>query len=261
MDPKKVSRRNFLRMTSAGAALSAMPGILEAKQGPSLNVLGANERIRVACVGFSDRFRYSLMPCFKRWKDELNFDMVGLADLWSKRREVGKATLEKEFGHPIELFTSDEDLFARAKDIDAVIISTADFQHAFHARHAVEAGYDAYCEKPMAEDMDAANALWDAVKAKRKAGFAKGAVFQIGSQRRSSPQYHIANDFIRSGKFGKITYVDLCWNVNQSRRWRRPEALVNSLKEADTNWKMWLLDRPMVDFDPRKYLEFRTFWP
>lgn len=256
-----VSRRTFLKTATAGAAVSAMPSILQAQQAPSLNVIGANDRVRVACVGLSDRFRGSLLPCFKHWQKELNFDMVALADLWSKRRTQGKALLEKEFGHAIDLYHSDEDLFARAKDVDAVIISTADFQHAFHARHAVEAGFDAYCEKPMAEDMGAANALLDAVNKKRAAGFAKGAVLQIGSQRRSSPSYHIANDYIRSGKFGKITYVDLCWNVNQNRRWRRPESLVASLKEQDTDWKKWLLDRPMVAFDPRKYLEFRTFWP
>jgi len=33
------------------------------------------------------------------------------------------------------------------------------------------------------------------------------------------------------------------------------------LQEADTDWKKWLLDRPQVAFDPRKYLEFRLFWP
>ncbi|MCX6997986.1 MAG: gfo/Idh/MocA family oxidoreductase, partial [Kiritimatiellaeota bacterium] len=72
--------------------------------------------------------------------------------------------------------------------------------------------------------------------------------------------YHIANEYIRSGQFGAITYVDLCWNVNQPKRWRRGD-LPAQLKESDTNWKMWLLDRPAVSFDPRKYLEFRLFWP
>lgn len=72
---------------------------------------------------------------------DLNFDMVALADLWSKRREDGKADLSKAFGHDMRgPYTSGEDLYERGKDVDAVIISTADFQHAFHARHAVEAG-------------------------------------------------------------------------------------------------------------------------
>jgi predicted dehydrogenase len=54
--------------------------------------------------------------------------------------------------------------------------------------------------------------------------------------------------------------VELTWNVNQPGRWRRP-ALVPQLKEEDTDWKRWLLNRPYENFDARKYLEFRLFWP
>jgi predicted dehydrogenase len=36
---------------------------------------------------------------------------------------------------------------------------------------------------------------------------------------------------------------------------------VPKLREADTDWKRFLLNRPFEPFDPRKYLEFRLFWP
>jgi len=249
----KINRRNFTKL--AGAAALA---------GPSLNVLGANDRVRVACVGYSDRFRGSLLPTFMAAQKDLNFDLVAVADLWKKRLyENAKPELEQKLGHAVETYTSDIDLYENGKDIDAVIISTADFQHAQHATHAVNAGKDAYCEKPMAEDMYSANMLKDAVDAKRNAGFAPGAVLQIGSQRRSGAAYHAAKEYIHSGKFGNISFIDLCWNVNQSRRWRRDEKLVASLKKEDIDWNMWLLDRDPDEykFDPRKYLEFRLFWP
>jgi len=83
---------------------------------------------------------------------------------------------------------------------------------------------------------------------------------QIGSQRRSGPNYFAARDFIQSGKFGPIVMVELTWNVNQPGRWRRPE-LVAKLKEEDTDWKRYLINRPYEAFDPRHYLEFRLFWP
>jgi predicted dehydrogenase len=54
--------------------------------------------------------------------------------------------------------------------------------------------------------------------------------------------------------------VELTWNVNQPGRWRRP-SLVGQLKQEDTDWTRWLLNRPHDTFDPRKYLEFRLFWP
>ena len=253
-----ITRREFCK-TTAGLA-----GIIAAGAAPSLYAAGANERIRVACVGFSDRFRQSLLPSFFNHNKELNFDLVAVADLWKKRLyEDAKPNLEKWLGHSVETYRSDVELYEKAKDIDAVIVSTADFQHAQHAVHAANAGKDAYCEKPIAEDMYSANLLLDTINAKRKAGFAPGAVLQIGSQRRSGAAYHAAKEYLNSGKFGKLTYVDLCWNVNQSRRWRRSEELVKSLKREDVDWNMWLLDRDPAEnpFDPRKYLEFRLFWP
>jgi predicted dehydrogenase len=255
-----MTRRNFVKTASAATVFAGLPGALKAQQAPSQGVLGANSRVRVACIGFSDRFKDSLLPAFLKSKAELNFDLVALAELWRLRREEGRARLETELGHPIAVYDSDEDLYARAKDVDAVILSTADFQHARHTVHAVKAGLDAYTEKPLAEDMDSANAALDAVRAARAAGGRGGAVVQVGSQRRSGRAYHFANDYIRSGAFGDIAYVDLCWNVNQPQRWRRGD-LPAQLKAEDTNWKLWLLDRPRVAFDPRKYCEYRLFWP
>lgn len=255
---EKTTRREFVK----GAA--GMAGIIAAGAAPSLYAAGANDRVRVACVGYADRFCQSLLPSFRASMKDLNFDLVAVADLWKKRLyERAKPELEKKMGHKIETYTSDIDLYENGKDIDAVIIATADFQHAQHAVHAVNAGKDAYCEKPLAEDMYSANMVLDAVRAKRALGYAPGSVLQIGSQRRSGPAYHAAKDYIQSGKFGNITFVDLCWNVNQPRRWRRSEDLVKSLKKEDIDWNMWLLDRDPDEykFDPRKYLEFRLFWP
>ncbi|MFA7173405.1 MAG: Gfo/Idh/MocA family oxidoreductase [Kiritimatiellia bacterium] len=254
------TRRQFVKAMSAGATLTALPGIIRAQQAPSLNVIGANSRINVACVGFSNRFKDALLPSFLKLKDELNFDIVALADLWSVRREEGSAYLKEKLGHEVDVYASDEELYEKAKNIDAVIISTADFQHAQHSVHAVKAGKDSYTEKPMSEDMRSANALFDAVTEARKANNRGGAVVQVGTQFRSSAEYRVAYDYIRSGKFGDITYVDLCRNGNDPTRWRR-SGLTPKLKESDIDWRKWLLDRPVVPFDARKYLEFRLFWP
>ena len=85
-------------------------------------------------------------------------------------------------------------------------------------------------------------------------------IVQIGSQRRSGANYQAAEQFIREGKFGPITMVELTWNVNQPGRWRRP-ALVAQLQEKDTDWKRFILNRPYENFQARKYLEYRLFWP
>jgi predicted dehydrogenase len=243
----KRSRRNFLKQSSL-AALGAIA--FSAKS--YANIIGANDRVRVGVVGFSDRFRSSLLPSFTNHHKELNFDIVAVSDLWKKRREEGMAVLKEKMGHDIKGCMNNDELYS-TKDIDAVIISTADFQHALHTIEAVKAGCDTYTEKPFAETMEDNRAALKAVRESKK-------IVQIGSQRRSGGNYHAANDFIRSGKFGNVTMVELTWNVNQPGRWRRP-GLVAELREADTDWKRFLMNRPVEPFDPRKYLEYRLFWP
>jgi len=104
-----------------------------------------------------------------------------------------------------------------------------------------------------------ANTMADAHEI-RKAVHETGKIVQIGTQRRSARNYQRAYEFIRSGGFGDIVAVEMTWNVNQPGRWRRPD-LVATLREEDTDWKRFLVNRPDAAFDPRKYLEFRLFWP
>lgn len=247
----KNSRRNFIKqgIKATTATYAATIGFSAKSYG---NIIGANDRIRLGVVGFSDRFRGSHLPSFLNHYKELNFDIVAVSDIWKIRREEGKDFLEKTFGHSIRAARNNEELYA-GKDIDGVFISTADFQHAIHATEAVKAGMDVYCEKPFAETMeDNRNAL-KVIKASDR-------IVQIGSQRRSGANYQAAADYIQAGKFGPITMVELTWNVNQPGRWRRPE-LVAKCKAEDLDWNRFLLNRPHEDFDPRKYLEYRLFWP
>jgi predicted dehydrogenase len=242
-----MKRRHFIKNSSI-AALGAIA--FDAK---SYNkILGANDRVRVACVGFSDRFKASHVPPFKALMKQMNFEMVGISDIWNRRREEGKAFIDKELGTDVKAYRNNDELYA-AKSADAVFISTADFQHAIHTIEAVQAGCDVYAEKPLSETMADNRAVLKAVKASKS-------IVQIGSQRRSGANYHAAADYIQSGKFGPIVMVELMWNVNQPGRWRRPN-LTKDLKESDVDWKRFLINRPADTFDPRKYLEYRLFWP
>lgn len=241
------SRRSFIKKT---ALITLGASAFSAKS--YSNIIGANDRVRVGVIGFSDRFRGSLLPCFINHNKELNFDIVGVSDIWKIRREEGVTHLSEKMGHEVKGYRNNDELFD-SKSVDAVIISTPDFQHALHGAAAVRAGLDAYIEKPFAETMEDAKVALKAVKE-------TGKIVQIGSQRRSGKNYHAANDFIKAGKFGAITKVELTWNVNQPGRWRRA-ALVEKLKEADTDWKRFLMNRPAVPFDARKHLEYRLFWP
>ncbi len=246
-----LSRRHFIRQSvkASAAVYAASLGFSAKSYG---RILGSNDRVNVGIVGFSDRFRSSLLPSFMNHYKEFNFDIIAVSDIWKLRREEGREFLKEKLGHDVTACVNNEALY-KIKDVDAVIISTADFQHALHAIEAVSAGKDAYVEKPFAETMEDNRAALKAIKA-------SGKIIQIGSQRRSGGNYKAAANFIQSGKFGPVTMVELSWNVNQPGRWRRP-ALVAKCREEDTDWKRFLMNRPFESWDPRKYLEFRLFWP
>ena len=245
------SRRDFIKQTAKAAAATYIGAVGFSAKSYG-NIIGANDRVRLGVVGFSDRFKNSHLPSFLHHYKELNFDIVGVSDLWRVRREEGVDYLKTKLGHDVQGYRNNDELHS-AKDIDGVFISTADFQHALHAIEAVKAGRDVYCEKPFAETMEDNRNAFKIIKASDR-------IVQIGSQRRSGSNYTAAADFIQKGKFGPITMVELTWNVNQPGRWRRP-ALVAKCKEEDLDWKRFLLNRPYENFDPRKYLEYRLFWP
>ena len=242
------NRRDFLKVGGAAVAASAVSWNARSYAA----ILGANDRVRVGVVGCGDRMKQGDLPAFQQSAKDLNFQIVAVSDIWSRRREEGAAFIEKLCGNPIDQVRNNDELYAR-KDVDAVLIATADFQHAQHGIEAVNAGRDAYVEKPTANTMADARNFLAAVKK-------SGKIVQIGTQRRSTPAYMKAAEYIKSGKFGDIVMVEMTWNVNQPGRWRRPDV-VPLLKEQDTDWKRFLLNRPYEPFDARKYLEFRLFWP
>jgi predicted dehydrogenase len=248
MSSQSSSRRDFLKVSSAGVAGAA----LSVSASSYARILGANDRVGVAIVGFSDRTRSSLIPSFVSVAGGLNFELIALSDIWNRRREEGAAYITKLTNKQVALARNNEELYEN-KEVQAVIVGTADFQHAYHGVEAIHADRDAYVEKPLAHTMEDARAIRDAVKGSDR-------VFAVGTQRRSSAKYQKAYEFIKSGQFGDIVSVEMTWNVNQPGRWRRPK-LVPQLCEADTDWKRYLINHPFEPFDARKYLEFRLFWP
>jgi predicted dehydrogenase len=250
------NRREFVKLGTAALAVAATQTARSYASSSSAasyaKIVGANDRVRTGIVGGGDRMLGGDVPAFVANQKDMNFELVAVSDIWKLARERAAATVEKVAGSKIDMVPNNEALYAR-KDIDAVLIATADFQHARHGIEAVKAGRDAYVEKPTAHRMDDARDFLKAVEGSQQ-------VIAVGTQRRSSPAYQKAYEYINSGKFGDIVMVEMSWNVNQPGRWRRPDV-VPTLKEEDTDWNRYCLGVIKDKFDPRKYLEFRLFWP
>jgi predicted dehydrogenase len=241
---KKINRRSFLNQ---GASLIAGAGALNVAASSYNRILGANDRISLGLIGAGSRGK-ELAGIVARLKEK-NVEMTAVCDLWKVNREAAAAQATKDYGREPRAFQYMDDLLA-LKDVDAALVATADFQHATHLKLVAEAGKDCYCEKPMANDLEEAKAARDAVIKHNR-------IAQIGTQHRSEPYQIAVRDFIKTGALGEISKVEIVWNYH-GPRWRG-RSEVNDIREPDTDWRRWLLNRSPRPFDPRAYFEFRLY--
>lgn len=241
---KPLDRREFL-----GRSAKITGGLALASSALSYSrVLGANDRISLGFVGIGNRGR-GLTDIVGRLKDQHNVETTAVCDLWSVNRERAVGTNTKIYGRPPRSLQHLDDLLA-LKDVDAVLIATPEHSHSPILTRVVEAGKDAYVEKPMGN-------VLEEVKAARAAVGRRGRIVQVGTQHRSEPYPRMAHDLVQTGVLGEVSKIEIVWNYH-GPRWRgRPE--VAQIKEADTDWREWLLTKPDRPFDPRLYFEFRLY--
>src|SRR5207247_7571833 len=124
--PRQINRRSFLGQAGAVAIGTGALGSTALSYG---RILGANDRISLGHVGVGRRGT-ELAGIVARLKAK-NVEMTAVCDLWKVNREAAAARAASAYGRAPRAFQYMEDLLA-LKDVDAVLVSTADFQHATH---------------------------------------------------------------------------------------------------------------------------------
>ena len=119
-------------------------------------------------------------------------------------------------------------------EVDAVIISTPDHQHADLAIRAALAKKDIYLQKPTSLTVEEGRLLSDVVRRQK-------VVMQIGTQQRSSPQFRIAAELVRNGRIGRLHTVKIGLPGDPSG----PEAPEMPIP-PNLNYDMWLGSTPEV---------------
>ena len=240
-----MNRRSFLRQ-AAGAVTEA--AVLGTTARSYARIRGANDRLLLGHVGIGNRGR-GLEYILGQIKGSHNVETAAVCDLWTVNRERAVATASRTFGRSPRDFANLEEMLAM-KDLDGVIISTPEHQHAPMLKQAAEAGKHVYVEKPMGNNLDELKAARDAVVARRL-------IVQAGTQRRSEPYQIAAKAWHATGVTGDMSKIEIVWNYH-GPRWRgRPE--VAQIREADIDWRRWLMTRPYRPFDPRLYFEYRLY--
>jgi predicted dehydrogenase len=242
----KIARRDFVKtgLTVAGATAVYHRNV-------HANILGANDRVNIGCIGVGGRGYGVMQWAMEVGKTTRPAQIVAVCDVY--RRRVNKA---KETSGA-ELATLDYREVIARKDIDAVIIATPDHWHAPIAIEAMKAGKDVYCEKPMTRTVEEAKRFYEAQKATNR-------VVQIGSQTTSSDQWWKARKAIEDGMIGQLLMSQGSYHRNSKEgEWNWPidqNAGPDAKGDDFIDWKMWLGSAPKRSYDADRFFRFRKYW-
>jgi predicted dehydrogenase len=187
-----VSRRQFLEdsMLAAAAAASAavtVPAAIAQESGQS-----ANEKLTVAIIGCGIRGK-------QHARELARFADVDIAYVCDPDRDrMGEVAQQiADAGRPAPRQVPDLRTINDDKTVDAVFICTCNHWHALAAIWAMQAGKDAYVEKPVSHNIHEGRVM---VEVSRKTN----RICQGGTQYRSGGPLASAVQYMREGKLGKV---------------------------------------------------------
>jgi predicted dehydrogenase len=185
----RLNRRNFLQSSTAAGSSLLLLGTRA-----SGNILGANDRVRVAVAGLNGRGKSHIAG----WLGQDNVEIVYLADPDEKVRAGAiKSVIDKSKGESKPTGVADIRKALEDPNVDAVSVATPNHWHSLITIWAAQAGKHVYVEKPMSHDVVEGRI---AVEAQQK----YGVVIQHGTQRRSSSGTAGLHEAIQASKFGKL---------------------------------------------------------
>lgn len=220
----KISRRNFVGTTAAGAAAFTVM--------PELTIAGniGSGKISLGFIGTGIQ-SHGLLKSLSKCPETV---VLACCDVVSTKLEKFKGEAQaindqKWKGEKVEVtgYKNYRELLER-KDIDAVVIATPDHWHAQIAVDAAKAGKDIYCEKPMAATVAEGRAMVNATRKYKR-------VFQTGNMQRSWRNFRHASELVLNGYIGDITEV----NVSVGPPVKALDLPVVPCPE-NVDWDMWV---------------------
>ncbi len=207
-------RREFLK---TAAAAGIVPMIM-----PGVRLFGADaasNKLHIALIGSWGRGEAHFGPISSE-------NVVALCDI-NEEHMVGaaerfpKATKYVDWRQCLE-----------QKDIDAVVICTTDFTHAFVANWALNRGMHVYCEKPLGNTVEEVRTVRaNYLKNKNKLAT------QVGTQRHELENFNRVQELIRDGAIGTVTDA-YAWGNRQIRR--KGYLPAEGTPPAHLHYDLWL---------------------
>jgi len=236
-----LNRRQFTSL-----AVSAAAGAAVASRSSFAREASPNDMIGVAVIGVNGRGGEHIREFANDKRVEIRAlvdiddyvankkaDMV--AELQNGRRPTVYSDMRKAFDSP---------------DIDAVSTATPNHWHALCGIWAMQAGKDAYIEKPVCHNITEGRALIEAAKKYKR-------IAQVGTQCRSSTAIRPAIEFMQGGGIGEVKLArGLCY-----KRRKSISAIGDYPIPESVNFDLWSGPAQMTDPKvTRKQFHYDWHW-
>ena len=201
--------------------------------------LSPNEKLNLAIVGTANRARANITGVEAE-------NIVALCDI-----DDGFLRTVKERYPDARTYNDFRKMFEQ-RDIDAVVVSTADHTHAVVAAAALEAGKHVYCEKPLTHTVFEARTI--AKLAARNPALAT----QMGTQIHATENYRRTVELVQSGAIGAVRECHV-WCDSSLKGSERP--MESPPVPTNVHWDLWLGPAPARPYHPA-YLPktWRHWW-
>lgn len=236
------NRRRFLASTGVLGGSLILSGTRASGQ-----VLGANDRLRIAVAGLNGRGKSHI----EGWLQQKNVEIAWVIDpdqtVLARTQQLVE---EKSDGKSKPRGAADVRAALEDSSLDAISVATPNHWHSLITIWAAQAGKHVYVEKPMSHDVAEGRV---AVEAQRK----YGVVIQHGTQSRSNAGIAGLHEAIHAGKFGrlKIAYGYCC----------KPRGPIGhspiTAPPKNLDWNLWRGPADIDQFhDNYAHYDWHWFW-
>ena len=234
---KSLGRRRFLKQAAgAVAGAVALPYVVPSAVLGKDGAVAPSERITMASVGVGGRGGGLLGG----WLGLRDTQVLAVCDPKRSRRYWAEEAVDRRYGKKVcTAYTDFREVYAR-DDIDAVAVASTDHWHVLLALMAVRSGKDVYCEKPLGLSVEQGQVLREAVQR-------YGAVFQFGTQERSSWSTRKACEIVRNGWIGKVRKITVSSRYSRVSENFKPQPVPDSLA-----YDLWLGPAPWAPYSPQR---------
>jgi predicted dehydrogenase len=221
-----MQRRDFLKSASAGAGwIILKSGTLRGQNAPS-------NKLNIALIGVWGRgtAHYNVLR---------RENVVALCDVNDNRTKEALQIFPKAKTYWDWRRCLDQ------KDVEAVVICTADHHHAFIANWAMNRGMHVYCEKPLGITVEEARTV-RANYLSRKTKLAT----QHGTQRHAYPNFERLRELILDGAIGELKTVH-GWDSRQLPRPGYPAG--EGMPPSFLHYEQWIGPSPYHPYSPQYF--------